>query len=92
MRHYFTITCHYCRVDFKQLYLLSHFLLILPFLVNECTVTDHGLVHSFDGITQVLPAEFLSVLSSTNLDFADICNFESRMRMEYHVSLFPLDC
>merc|ERR1711915_297537 len=51
---------------------------------NECTVTDYGLVHSYDGITQVLPPEFLTVLSSTQLDYGDICNFESRMRMEVH--------
>jgi len=54
---------------------------------NECTVTDNGLVHSFDGITQVAPAEFLSILATTQLDFADDCNFENRIHMEKHVRL-----
>jgi len=75
-----SIFIHHCLCSALSL-IIAHF-----FLDDECTVTDNGLVHSFDGITQVAPPEFLSVLSSSNLDFADECNFENRIRMEVHVS------
>ena len=51
-------------------------------------MTDHGMVHSFDGITQVVPPEFLSVLASSNLDPSDPCNFEARIKTEVHVCHF----
>lgn len=33
------------------------------------------------------PAEFLSVLASTELDFDDDCNFENRIHMEKRVCI-----
>ena len=66
-------------------FVLLRILYLCFITANECTVTDFGMVHSFDGITQVVPPEFLSILTLSNLDPADPCNFETRIKTEVHV-------
>ena len=92
--YYVTNCLHYFQRSKLNLYVVKYWSLsdtLLKYLsssANDCTVTDHGLVHSFDGVTQVAPAEFLTILSSTTQrDFSDDCNFENRIHMETRVCI-----